>query len=86
MIIIREYADEIEAQIAQSVLDANGVPAVVLRDNGGGMLPSMQFVFPIRLAVREEDADLARHLLDTPFDDDIDDPLDFDVPSGRGPS
>lgn len=70
MVIIREYVNETEAHVARSVLEANEIPAVVLRDNAGGMLPSMHLVFPVRLAVRRADASRALAILDAPFSDD----------------
>ena len=70
MVIIREYVNETEAHVARSVLEANEIPAVVLRDNAGGMLPSMHLVFPVRLAVRGADATRAIAILDAPFNDD----------------
>jgi Putative prokaryotic signal transducing protein len=75
MAIIREYASEMEATVAQSVLEANNIPSVVLRDNAGGMLPAMHYVYPLRLAVRVGDAELALELLDFTADDPGDDPL-----------
>lgn len=73
MAIIREYANEMEATVAQSVLEANNIPSVVLRDNAGGMLPVMHYVYPVRLAVRAGDAELALELLDSTVDDPIGD-------------
>lgn len=70
MMIIREYASEMEAIVAQSVLEANNIPSVVVRDNAGGMLPVLQMLYPVRLAVRPGDADLARELLDSSVDDE----------------
>lgn len=70
MVVIRDYVNETEAHVARSVLEAHEIPAVVLRDNAGGMLPSMHFMFPVRLAVREVDASRAITILDAPFDDD----------------
>jgi hypothetical protein len=68
IVVLREYGNEVEAQFAATVLEANGVPARVLADTAGGALPSMALVFPVRLLVRAVDADLARELLDTPAD------------------
>lgn len=68
IVVLREYGNEVEAQFAATVLEANGVPARVLADTAGGALPSMALVFPVRLLVRALDADLARELLDTPAD------------------
>jgi hypothetical protein len=68
MIIVREYINEMEALVARSVLEAHGIPAVVLRDDAGGMLPSMHLIYPARLAVRRVDSAEALRLLDAPFD------------------
>lgn len=67
MAVIREYASETEAHVARSVLEAHDIPAAVLRDNAGGMLPSMHIMFPVRLAVRESDVAQAIDILDAPF-------------------
>ena len=68
MMIIREYTSEMEAIVAQNVLEANNIPCVVIRDNAGGMLPVLNMLYPVRLAVRPDDVDLARELLDTDVD------------------
>ena len=70
MVIIREYVSEMEALVARSVLEAHQIPAVVLRDDAGGMLPAMHMLFPARLAVRAYDATRALYVLDTPFERD----------------
>lgn len=75
MMIIREFASEMEAIIAQKVLEANNIPAAIIRDNAGGMLPVLQMIYPVRIAVRPADAELARELLDTTVDDEIDEEL-----------
>jgi hypothetical protein len=69
MVILREYVNEMEALIARSVLEAHGIPAVVLRDDAGGMLPVMHFLYPVRLAVRSADSAHALRVLDSPFDE-----------------
>ena len=64
--VIRTFPTEVEAQVAQAALAADGIPSIVLSDNAGGMLPMLQVLFPVRLAVRSEDAELALQLLDAP--------------------
>jgi hypothetical protein len=71
MVIIREYVSEMEALVARSVLEAHQIPAVVLRDDAGGMLPAMHMLFPARLAVRAYDATQALYILDAPFEPGI---------------
>lgn len=68
MVIIREYINEMEALVARSVLEAHGIPAAVLRDDAGGMLPSMSLIYPVRLAVRTVDSVAALRVLDAPFE------------------
>jgi hypothetical protein len=83
MMVIRQYLNEMEALVARSVLEANDVPAVVLRDDAGGMLPAMHILYTVRLAVRVQDAAEALRILDSPFDDSLtDEPLhgDHDAP------
>ena len=79
MQVIREYINEMEALIARSILEAHEIPAIVLRDDAGGMLPSMHLLWPVRLAVRSTDAAEALRILDAPFDEVdifVDDPED----------
>ncbi len=65
VVVLRQFSTEVEARLAASVLEANGIPAEVLADTAGGTLPSIALIFPVRLLVRASDADLARELLDT---------------------
>jgi putative signal transducing protein len=65
IVVLQEYANEIEAQLAAVILEANGIETQVLADTAGGALPSMAFVFPVRLLVRSVDADVAREILQT---------------------
>jgi hypothetical protein len=64
--VIRTFANEAEAQIAQAVLDANGIDSNLIRDDAGGMMPWLQWLHPIRLVVREADSVEAVELLDSP--------------------
>ena len=68
-VVIRTFQIEHEAELARAILETNGVPAVILRDNAGGMLPMLQTLFQIRLVVSPEDADVARQILDGPFEE-----------------
>ena len=53
LVVIRRYSSDFEAQLARAILEANGIAAVVLHDDAGGMLPSLSFVEGVRLAVRD---------------------------------
>lgn len=82
IVVLRTFANELEAHLAAAVLEANGIPAQVLADTAGGAYPSIALVFPVRLLVREEDATLAREILDTPVDPALDDDVEDDVERG----
>ena len=85
VIVLRKYVSEVEATMAHLVLEAHNIPSAVMRDTAGGMIPSMAILYPVRLAVRREDADEARRILDTeaplPGEDGagetVDEPRDF---------
>jgi Putative prokaryotic signal transducing protein len=69
VVVLRTYVSELEARLAATILEANGIAAEVLADNAGGAYPSMALVYPIRLLVRAEDAALAAEILDTPAEE-----------------
>ena len=64
--VIRTFANEVEAHVAQAVLDANGIDSFLIRDDAGRMMPWLQWLHPIRLVVREEDSIEALDLLNSP--------------------
>ena len=62
--VISTFPDVASAQVAQAILEANGVPSTLIRDDAAGMMPFFNTLHPVRLAVRAEDAELAIELLD----------------------
>ena len=62
--VVRTYQNNIEAEFAQAVLDANGIACMLLKDNAGGMLPFLNVMHPVRLVVRQGDVDTALRILD----------------------
>ena len=85
VIVLRKYSSEVEATMAHLVLEAHNIPSAIMRDTAGGMIPSMAILYPVRLAVRRDDAEEARRILDTeaplPGEDGggekVDEPPDF---------
>ena len=63
-VVIRSYPNAVEAQLAQAVLDAHGIPSMLLRDDMGGMQPTLTLLAGVRLLVRHEDAVEALRILD----------------------
>lgn len=64
--VIRTFANEVEAYVAQAVLDANGIDSELIRDDAGGMMPWLQWLHPIRLIVLESESALATEILNNP--------------------
>jgi hypothetical protein len=52
-IVVGEYENEIDADIAKGHLAASGIVAFILKDDGGGMLPSLQSTEGVQLVVAE---------------------------------
>ncbi|HUQ80623.1 MAG TPA: DUF2007 domain-containing protein [Gemmatimonadaceae bacterium] len=85
VIVLRKYVSEVEATMAHLVLEAHNIPSAIMRDTAGGMIPSMAILYPVRLAVRRDDAEEARRILDSeaPLQSEdggeelIDEPEDF---------
>ena len=63
-VVIRSYPSEIDAQLAQAVLEAHGIPSMLLRDDMGGMQPTLTALNGVRLLVRHDDAVEALRVLD----------------------
>ncbi len=63
-VVIRRFTTEAEADLVKAILEANGIGAAVLRDDAGGMLPSLAVGSDIRVVVRADDADAAREILE----------------------
>ncbi len=64
LFVIRTFSRDVDARLAEAVLDANGIESIVIGDNAAGMLPYLNSMHPIRLAVKEADVEQAIALLD----------------------
>ena len=64
LFIIRTFSRDVDARLAEAVLDANGIDSIIVGDNAAGMLPYLNALHPIRLAVNEADVEDAISLLD----------------------
>ncbi len=64
-VIVRQFMSTIEAEVAQTALEAAGIESAVSVDDSGGMHPHLQ-VGRVALLVRPEDVGDALRVLDTP--------------------
>jgi hypothetical protein len=62
-VIVGEYDNEIDAEIAKGHLKASGISASIIKDDGGGMLPSLQNNKGVQLLVAEHQSEEARKIL-----------------------
>ena len=62
-VVVSEYENEIDAEIAKGHLEASGIPASIIKDDGGGMLPSLQNTEGVQLVVDETQRERAKKIL-----------------------
>jgi hypothetical protein len=62
-VVVSEYENEIDAEIAKGHLEASGIPASIIKDDGGGMLPSLQNTEGVQLVVDETQREKAKKIL-----------------------
>jgi Putative prokaryotic signal transducing protein len=61
--VVGEYDNEIDAEIAKGHLESSGIKALIIKDDGGGMLPSMQNTEGVQLVVTESQSEKAKKIL-----------------------
>jgi hypothetical protein len=62
-VVVQEYLNEFEAEIAKAHLEAAGIDAAILKDDAGSMFPSLQETEGVQLLVAREDLVEARKVL-----------------------
>ena len=60
-VVVGEYENEIDAEIAKGHFESSGITASVIK--GGGMLPSLQNMGGIQLVVDETHSEKAKKIL-----------------------
>ena len=68
LVMVRRFDNEVEAEIARGELEASGIPAVVMKDDAGGMYPFLQGASGVRLMVTPDDAERAAEILESGSD------------------
>jgi len=77
LFVIRTFSRDLDARLAEAVLEANGIESIVVGDNAAGMMPYLDALHPIRLMVKEEDVEDAVSVLDgggLPTDSPLEEP------------
>ena len=65
VVVLKTFNNEIDAGMAQQVLQEAGMQAFVFKDDAGGMEPQLQRTNGVRLVVSRVDARRAHMLLKT---------------------
>jgi Putative prokaryotic signal transducing protein len=64
LVVIGTFLNKIDAEIAQSALQAADIESLVSADDAGGLRPTL-WMSGVRLLVRSEDAERAQEILDS---------------------
>jgi len=62
-VVVGEYENEVAAEIAKGHLEASGIPASIIKDDGGGKLPSLQNTEGVQVVVADTQSENARKII-----------------------
>ncbi|MDP3182968.1 MAG: DUF2007 domain-containing protein [Desulfobaccales bacterium] len=62
-VLLETFPNRILAELAASLLEGEGIEALIMADDAGGAYPALQFVRGVRLLVAPEDETRAREFL-----------------------
>ena len=62
-VVLETFPSRIEAEMAQGILESEGIEAVVMADDAGGAYPMFQFIRGVKLLVAAEDEARAQETL-----------------------
>jgi len=62
LVVLRDFLNKAEAELAQGALQAQGVDSIVQADDAGGEEPGL-WMGGVKLLVREQDRERAREIL-----------------------
>lgn len=63
-VVIESFSDKVFAEAAVSLLESEGIEAIISADDAGGELPNLDFARGARLLVAPEDVERAKEILD----------------------
>jgi hypothetical protein len=62
-VVLETFSSRIEAEMAQGILEGEGIEAVIMADDAGGAYPMLQFIRGVKLMVTGEDEARAKEVL-----------------------
>ncbi len=63
-VVVHEFTNEIEAELAKGCLESAGIDAAIMKDDAGSMFPSLQGTEGVQLLVSPDDEEEARSILE----------------------
>jgi len=64
LVVLEEYTNLGQAEVIRAMLEASGIDAIIVKDDAGGMAPSLQIFVGVRILVRVEDLEMAEQVLE----------------------
>ena len=61
---LKTFNTRIEAEIAKSFLESQGIRSYIFSDDAGSMVPSQDFITGVKLMVNKEDFKKTKEILD----------------------
>jgi hypothetical protein len=62
--LLKTFNNRIEAELAKSFLEFNGIKSMILADDVGEMYPAASVYWGVKLLVNENDFEIAKKLID----------------------
>jgi hypothetical protein len=62
-IVVASFTNELDAELAKGHLEAEGIESAIVKDDGGGMFPSLQGTAGVQVIVARSDEEQARRIL-----------------------
>jgi len=62
-VVLETFYNRIEAEMAQGILESEGIESMIMADDAGGTYPMLQFIRGVKLMVAPEDKPRAQEIL-----------------------
>jgi hypothetical protein len=63
LVVLGIFSNDIDAEMAKGHVESAGIDAIVLKDDVGGMFPTLQETEGVKLMVSRSDAEKAKRIL-----------------------